>query len=78
MVDHTVAMAERTGEQSAWVLKSRQARDAIAQATRRGARSLGPLAVHKEQLQAAFDAFRRSGAIAARPQRDLPRTAMLP
>jgi tetratricopeptide (TPR) repeat protein len=57
MLDHTVAMAERTGEQSAWVLKSRQARDGIAKATEEERRALARLPYTKEQLQAALDSF---------------------
>ena len=37
MMDHPVAMADRTGEQSPWVLRSRQARDASALVTKGGA-----------------------------------------
>ncbi|HEY2736244.1 MAG TPA: hypothetical protein VGI70_19735 [Polyangiales bacterium] len=55
MMDHTVAMADRTGEQSPWVLKARQARDAIAQATRDEEAALAKLPYTREQLQAALD-----------------------
>ncbi|HEY0465231.1 MAG TPA: hypothetical protein VGC79_13540, partial [Polyangiaceae bacterium] len=57
MLDHTVAMADRTGEQSPWVLKSRQARDAIAQATEDERQALARLPYTKAQLQAALDSF---------------------
>jgi len=57
MLDHTVAMAERTGEQSAWVLKSRQARDTLARATEEERQALARLPYTKEQLQAALDSF---------------------
>jgi tetratricopeptide (TPR) repeat protein len=57
MLDHTVAMADRTGEQSAWVLKSRSARDAIVQATQAEQAALARLPYTKEQLQAALDSF---------------------
>jgi len=57
MLDHTVAMADRTGEQSAWVLKSRQARDAIAKATEEERLALARLPYTKAQLQAALDSF---------------------
>ena len=57
MLDHTVAMADRTGEQSAWVLKSRQARDVIAKATEEERQALARLPYTKEQLQAALDSF---------------------
>ncbi|HKO50641.1 MAG TPA: hypothetical protein VJV79_23115 [Polyangiaceae bacterium] len=57
MLDHTVAMADRTGEQSAWVLKSRQARDTIVQATEEERQALARLPYTKQQLQAALDSF---------------------
>ncbi len=57
MLDHTVAMADRTGEQSAWVLKSRQARDTIAKATEEERQALARLPYSKQQLQAALDSF---------------------
>jgi len=57
MLDHTLTMAERTGEQSPWVLKSRQARDAIAQAMEEERQALARLPYTKAQLQAALDAF---------------------
>jgi len=57
MMDHTVTMADRTGEQSPWVLKARQARDAIAQATQDEHAALAKLPYTREQLQAALDSF---------------------
>jgi len=57
MLDHTVTMAERTGEQSPWVLKSRQARDAILRAMEEERQALARLPYTKAQLQAALDAF---------------------
>lgn len=57
MLDHTVAMADRTGEQSAWVLRSRQARDAIVQATLAEQAALASLPYTREQLQTALDSF---------------------
>jgi tetratricopeptide (TPR) repeat protein len=57
MLDHTVAMADRTGEQSAWILKSRQARDAIIQATQAEQAALARLPYTREQLQTALDSF---------------------
>jgi tetratricopeptide (TPR) repeat protein len=57
MLDHTVTMADRTGEQSPWVLKSRQARDAIIQATQTEQAALARLPYTREQLQAALDSF---------------------
>jgi tetratricopeptide (TPR) repeat protein len=57
MMDHTVTMADRTGEQSPWVLKARQARDAINQAIRDENDALAKLPYTREQLQAALDSF---------------------
>jgi tetratricopeptide (TPR) repeat protein len=57
MMDHTVTMADRTGEQSPWVLKARQARDSIAEATRNEHDALARLPYTREQLQAALDSF---------------------
>src|SRR6478735_7012019 len=57
MLDHTVAMAERTGEQSPWVLKSRQARDAIAKSTEEERQALARLPYTRAQLQEALDSF---------------------
>jgi len=76
MLDHTVAMADRTGEQSAWVLKSRQARDAIAQATEEERQALARLPYTKAQLQAALDSFTAKAAPSPTlpAKKDLPRT----
>jgi tetratricopeptide (TPR) repeat protein len=57
MMDHTVALGDRTSEPSAWVLKARQARDAIAQATQAEQDALARLPYTREQLQAALDTF---------------------
>jgi hypothetical protein len=57
MLDHTVTMADRTGEQSPWVLKARQSRDAIAHAVDAEQQALARLPYTREQLQAALDSF---------------------
>lgn len=57
MMDHTVALGDRTGEPSPWVLKARQARDAIVQATQAERDALARLPYTREQLQAALDSF---------------------
>ena len=57
MMDHTITMAERTGEQSSWVLKARQSRDALARATQDEHDALARLPYTREQLQAALDSF---------------------
>ena len=66
MIDHTLAMADRTKEQSSWVLKSRQARDAIIQATQLEQATLARLPYTREQLQAALDSF-LAGRVPATP-----------
>jgi len=73
MLDHTVAMADRTGEQSAWVLKSRQARDAIIQATEEEHKALASLPYTKQQLQAALDSFAAGPSSPAPPAKPLER-----
>jgi len=72
MLDHTVAMADRTGEQSPWVLKSRQARDAIAQAMEEERQALARLPYTKQQLQTALDAFAAGHAPPATPPAPQP------
>jgi len=57
MMDHTITMADRTGEKSAWVLKARQARDAITRATQDEHDALARLPYTREQLQSALDSF---------------------
>jgi len=57
MLDHTLTMAERTGEQSPWVLKSRQARDAIAKSMEEERQALARLPYTRAQLQEALDSF---------------------
>jgi len=57
MLDHTVAMADRTGEQSAWVLKARQARDTLSRQTEEERRALARLPYTRQQLQQALDSL---------------------
>jgi len=57
MMDHTVSMGDRTGEQSPWLLKTRQARDAIVQATQAEHDALARLPYTREQLRAALASF---------------------
>jgi hypothetical protein len=66
MLDHTVAMADRTGEQSPWVLKSRQARDEIAKAVEEERQALARLPYSKAQLQAALDSL-AAGSVTPTP-----------
>jgi hypothetical protein len=57
MMDHTLLMASRTGEQSSWVERSVAARDAIARAMDAEKIALSRLPYTREQLQAALDSF---------------------
>jgi hypothetical protein len=57
MMDHTLLMAARTGEQSSWVKRSADARDAIARAMAEEAAALARLPYSREELQAALDSF---------------------
>jgi hypothetical protein len=57
MLDHTVTMAERTGEQSEWVLKARQARDAVEKAMVDESQALARLPYTRAQLQEALYSF---------------------
>jgi tetratricopeptide (TPR) repeat protein len=57
MMDHTVTLGDRTREQSPWVLKARQARNSIIEATHAEQEALARLPYTREQLQAALDSF---------------------
>jgi len=57
MMEHTISMADRTGEKSLWVLKARQSRDALARATEDEREALARLPYTREQLQSALDSF---------------------
>jgi tetratricopeptide (TPR) repeat protein len=62
MMDHTVTMADRTGEQSPWVVKARESRDEITHAVQAEQAALGRLPYTREQLQSALDSFATGGA----------------
>ena len=55
MMDHTLAMVERTGERSEWVLKTRDARATIEQQIDRENAALDALPYSRLELQAALD-----------------------
>ena len=63
-LEYAMAMAEdrvpSTGEQSPWVLKSRQARDNIAHAVENERQALARLPYTKAQLQTALDSLAAS------------------
>jgi|GEM_PF-298050 len=78
MLDHTVDMAERTGEQSPWVLKSRQARDAIVKAMEEERQALARLPYTRAQLQTALDAFAAGKAPPPAASKPAPTSAPKP
>lgn len=55
MLEHTVAMAERTGEQSKWVVRAREALSEIARAEDREQRALDGCGYTRAELRAALD-----------------------
>jgi tetratricopeptide (TPR) repeat protein len=55
MMEHTLAMAERTSERSAWVLRAHDAKSKIGQAIMAEDRAIDRLPYTREQLQAALD-----------------------
>ncbi|HET9930021.1 MAG TPA: hypothetical protein VFQ35_05025, partial [Polyangiaceae bacterium] len=55
MMEHTLAMAARTGEHSGWVAKSEQAKKAIEQAMKREDAALAALPYSRGTLQMALD-----------------------
>ncbi len=57
MLDHTLAMAERTGERSHWVERTRAAREAIARALASENAAIDALPATRAELQAALDAL---------------------
>jgi hypothetical protein len=54
MMDHTLAMTERTGEHSAWVERAREAKARIAQARAREAQAIDRLPYTRAQLKEAL------------------------
>ena len=59
MMDHTLAMAQRTGEQSAWVVRAEQASLAIARDIRTEQEAIDRLPYSRAELQAALDDLAR-------------------
>jgi hypothetical protein len=61
MMAHTLAMAERTGESSGWVVRAREARDALEEARRIEDEAIDALPHSREELSAALaDLTRRT------------------
>jgi hypothetical protein len=55
MLEHTLAMAQRTGEQSEWVRRTEQSRHQLEEARRAEERALNQLPFSREELQRALD-----------------------
>ncbi|MGC4090018.1 MAG: hypothetical protein QM756_19440 [Polyangiaceae bacterium] len=62
MIEHTLSMAERTGEHSAWVDKSREAQTAIKNAMQRETAALAAIPYSRATLQLALDMLQRRHA----------------
>ena len=54
MMEHTLAMAERTGEHSQWVERARDAKARIEQARAREAEAIDGLPYTRDQLREAL------------------------
>jgi hypothetical protein len=67
MMEHTVAMAERTGERTAWVERAKEALRYIADAEAAEQASLDRLPYTREDLEGAFAELRKKSKGAARP-----------
>jgi tetratricopeptide (TPR) repeat protein len=59
MVDHTLAMAERSGERSGWVLRAEQAKRAIEAARRAEHEAIERLPYTRAELKSALDQLAR-------------------
>ena len=55
MLEHTLAMAQRTGEQSEWVRRTEQSQHQLEEARRAEERALRQLPFSREELQRALD-----------------------
>lgn len=55
MMEHTLSMAKRTGEQSDWVLRARTAKSDLEQARKRENEAIDRLPYTREQLRQALD-----------------------
>jgi tetratricopeptide (TPR) repeat protein len=65
MMEHTLAMAARTGERSEWVWRTEQAKRAIQRAMQAEQEAIDRLPYTREQLRAALDRLARQKAAAA-------------
>lgn len=62
MMEHTLTMATRTGEHSAWVTKSEQAKNTIEQARKREEAAIAALPYSRGTLQMALDMLQKKHA----------------
>lgn len=58
MLEHTLTMAERTGERSEWVARAAEGRRALQDALRREEQALGALPYSRAELERAFETLR--------------------
>lgn len=72
MMEHTLAMAERTGEKTPWVDKARTALATIREAEQAEQASLDRLPYSRQDLEEAFEELRRKGARAVHPPQPDP------
>jgi hypothetical protein len=59
MMEHTLAMSKRTGEDSSWVGKAEEAKQKIEQAIRAEQAAIDRLPYTRAQLRAALEDLRR-------------------
>jgi hypothetical protein len=69
MLDHTLAMAVRTGEDSEWVRRTERARAALARASAEEQAALDRLPFTREDLESALDDLEAKARAAPRPSR---------
>jgi tetratricopeptide (TPR) repeat protein len=63
MMEHTLSMAKRTGEQSAWVSRAEEALQNIGQAETTEEQALDRLPYSRAEFEAAFERMAKGGAI---------------
>ena len=62
MLEHTLSMAERTGEQSSWVARTKEAQATIHQAAEREQAALAALPFSRSVLEAALADLQKRAA----------------
>jgi tetratricopeptide (TPR) repeat protein len=61
MIEHTLSMAERTVEQTSWVLKAKQAKESIERDIQREEQTLAALPYTRRQLETALRTLGKTG-----------------